>query len=163
MEKIIVIPDGYKFYSIENGEIHLKKDVPILPETINECLSEKLGLKNLSLSYYSGDRDSVWISNSEIRDKLIETHLYIPSEYIQPVIAICNLITCRNKWWDILKYTPNWENRHELKYCIHVDHKFVAITTHSNFPRILAFPTYEIADKFRKAFSGLISEAKSLL
>ena len=60
--------------------------------------------------------------------------------------------------------TDEWNDNKNLKWCLHKSgNKLVNITSHSSFPRILAFPDAETAQEFLNTFCDLIEEAKELL
>ena len=135
--KTIKIPEGWEVDKVENGKVILKKGNPVLPGTFEECLSS-VG----SDPYYS---------------------IHLPRGKSKAINSLCKLIICREAWWKQLNYKPNWFDHNEKKYCIHVIDGYVTWSTHSQFPRILAFPTQEVCNEFKEAFKNLIEEAKELL
>ena len=135
--KEIIIPEGWEVDKVENGKVILKKKNPVFPSTFEECLSS-VG----SDPYYS---------------------IHLPRGKSKAINSLCRLIICRDTWWKQLNWNPNWENMGNLKYCIHMTGRTLQTTTHSIFPRILAFPTREVCDEFLEAFNDLIEEAKELL
>lgn len=143
-EKELQIPEGYEFDRAEDGKIFLKKREMSLQDMddYHKCYSFML--------------DSKGISN-------VGMNTYIPKGMSNAVDALCRLLVCRNVWWKLLEYNPDWNNREEMKHCIHDDRGFITVTTHSSFPRILAFPDYHTAKEFKETFGDLIEKAKELL
>ena len=140
MEEIkrLEIPDGYEFDKVENGEVILKKKEVVLPKTWGECS------KGLCMSYYPAIS---W---------------YVPNENDGALRALCKLLICRNAWWQILGWKPDWADDSD-KYCIlNGGGKIEAIVLNAS-NRILAFPDMETANQFYEAFKDLIEEAKELL
>lgn len=163
-EKKIPIPDGWEFDRIdESGNIVLKKKKIELPKTWLKCL------------YSIGDIEYIEecseINKGNINDQLYKgrsfdyyDHNLLPRGLGKPMLALCQLLVCRNAWWKQLGYKPDWNDRKSLKHCIHSDRfSTTDITQHSTFPRILAFPTEDTAIEFRNTFRDLIEEAKELL
>lgn len=142
-EKTITIPDGWEFDRIdERGNIVLKEKKKELPKTFDKCwgIIETENLSNFS----------------------IETT--VPDGMVKPMRALCQLLVCRNAWWEQLGWKPDWDDKTAIKHCIHLgDNNHTGITQHSSFSRILAFPTEDTAIRFRNTFRDLIEEAKELL
>ena len=154
--KEIILPEGWEVDEVEDGKIVLKEKKKELPETWEECF-DKL-------------EDKDWVNNwSEvtiIKRKLTpekENKNILPAGFGKPILALCQLLVCRNAWWKQLHYKPNWLDHNEKKYCVHAIDGYVTWSTHSQFPRILAFPTQEVCKEFKEAFKDLIEEAKELL
>lgn len=146
-EKKLQIPEGYVFDRVENGEAILKKVGVELPKTWAACLN-KPG---------SGNR------LGEMEDLDCPSSLnVVPKGMRKPMLALCQLLVCRNAWWKWLGWEPDWKENDE-KYCIIVskDTTETAISFYVNY--ILAFPTSEVRDRFFETFRDLIEEAKELL
>ena len=163
-EKTMPIPDGWEFDRIdENGNIVLKEKKKELPKTWAGCLrivddaemiDECSDIRPYNVAY---ETDGGHIFNSA-------DHNMLPRGLGKPMLALCQLLVCRNAWWKMLGYKPDWTDKKALKHCIHRnDDKWVTITTHSSFSRILTFPTEDTAIMFHNTFSDLIEEAKELL
>ena len=76
--------------------------------------------------------------------------------------ALQKLLVCRDAYWKIADWEPDWENS-EFKYCIKViGNKFECISE-MNIKCIFAFPTEEMRDAFYKNFKDLIEQCKELL
>ena len=164
-EKTMPVPDGWEFDRIDDGgNIVLKEKKKELPKTwlgclrvineteyINDC-SEIKKQRNADYMESGG-----YIIGSEERNLL-------PRGLAGPMLALCQLLVCRNAWWKQLGWKPDWRDRKSLKHCIHSDgFSTTDITRHSTYPRILAFPTEDTAIDFCNTFKDLIEEAKELL
>ena len=140
MEEIkrLIIPDGYEFDRVENGEVILKKKEVVLPRTFGECN------KGIGMSYFPS------------------INWYVPNENEDAIRALCKLLICRNACWKQLGWKPDWTDDND-KYCIfYADERIESIVLNSS-NRILAFPDMETANQFYEAFRDLIEEAKELL
>lgn len=146
--KKLQIPEDYEVDRIENGEVILKKKKVVFPKTWEKCMEL---YPCFSCMFNSGNLD-------------ITIKSTVPDNLGNPMLALCQLLVCRNAWWRLLDYNPDWTRRGEpFKWCIHAEMENITVTSHSKFSRILAFPTYDIASMFLTAFRGLIEEAKELL
>lgn len=144
--RTIKIPFGYELDRVEDGEVILKKKEVKLLKNYTDCLN--------SIKF---EGFSQWYIN-----------VPVPIGMVKPIYSLCRLLICRNAWWQQLEYNPDWNDKRTLKYCIYevgsgAVVSALQITTHSTFPRILAFPTYEIAKDFLETFRDIIEEAKELL
>lgn len=141
--KEIDIPDGYEFTKVENGKIVLTKMMPVLPESWEEC----------------------YISSSvQYMDNLgASPETAVPKEIARAVVAFNKLLVCRNKWWGLLGWSPNWEDGEEKKFCIYVERGEVQAGIFYTMGHLLAFPTLETRDHFLRTFRTLINEAKDIL
>ena len=140
--KEIVLPENWEVKEVIGNRIILKEKEKELPKTWKECYDS---LECLTLC-----------------DKYERNN--IPSDIIMPMQALCQLLVFRNAWWKKLGWKPDWSNCSKpFKWCIHDNGGFVMVTSHSKFPRILAFPDRETADMFLETFRNLIEEAKVLL
>ena len=162
--KTIPIPDGYEFDRIDGDNIVLKEKKKELPETWLKCLrivneTEYINTCSEMESHDRVDdmeRDGVLLGD---RDRNL-----LPLGLGKPMLALCQLLVCRDAWWKQLGWKPDWSDRKTLKHCIHSDGFITSfITRHSTFPRILAFPTEDTAMEFCNTFKDLIKEAKELL
>lgn len=163
-EKTMPVPDGWEFDRIdENGNIVLKEKKKELPKTWLKCLYS-IG----DVEYIEEDSE---INKCNINDQSYDGRLFdncdhnlLPYGLGKPMLALCQLLVCRNAWWKQLGWKPDWSDRKSLKHCIHSDGFITSvITRHSTFPRILAFPTEDTAMEFCNTFKDLIKEAKELL
>lgn len=142
MEEIkkLTIPEGYEFDKVEKGEVILKKIEVTLPDTWEECYM-KVPAKYLSHFRYE---------------------FAIPEELVTSMGALCQLLICRNAWWKMLGWKPDWENESD-KYCIYNNGGDIDAFPFNFSSRILAFPDMKIASQFYETFKDLIEEAKELL
>ena len=141
--KTIEIPEGWEFDKVNDGKIFLKEKKKELPMDWCNCL-------------FLFDKNDL-IKLPEILGFCVQ------KELSKPLLKFCQLLICRNAWWSILNYKPNWFDHNEKKYCIHAIDGYVTWSTNSQFPRVLAFPTQEVCEEFKKSFKDLIEEAKELL
>lgn len=160
--KTIPIPDGWEFDHLdERGNIVLKKKKIELPKTWLKCL------------YSIGDIEYIEecseINKGNINDQLYKgrsfdyyDHNLLPLGLGKPILALCQLLVCRNAWWKQLGWKPDWKSPEE-KYCIYHSCDGVAWKNYTYDCRILAFPTAEVRDQFLDTFRDLIEEAKELL
>lgn len=159
-EKTMTVPDGWEFDRIDEcGNIVLKEKKTELPKTWEDCLRE---IDKVEVLNCTADIMKIGINGR----KEIDWHdrSMLPRGMGNPMLALCQLLICRNAWWKQLGWKPDWNDRKRLKHCIHSDgFSTTDITQHSTFPRILAFPTEDTAIEFRNTFKDLIEEAKELL
>ena len=159
-EKTMPVPEGWEFDRIDdNGNIVLKEKKKELPKKWEECVRAIGALEFI-------DALSNIIDYQVEKDDIIDYwHKdLLPRGLAGPMLALCQLLVCRNAWWEQLNYKPDWKNRKSLKHCIHGNgFSTTDITQHSTYPRILAFPTEDTAIDFRNTFRDLIEEAKELL
>ena len=78
------------------------------------------------------------------------------------MLALCQLLICRNAWWKQLGWKPDW-NDDSYKYIIDFTSDNINIDSYHSISRILSFPTEKVRDKFLETFKDLIEEAKELL
>lgn len=153
--KKITIPEGWEFDKLENGEIILKTKDPVLPATLNDCCLELEEMEALledggvEPRLYTGDYRPV-------------NGILIPEGMGKPILALCQLLICRNAWWKVLDWKPDW-NDDSYKYIINFTSDNINIDSYHSVSRILSFPTEKVRDKFLETFKDLIEEAKELL
>lgn len=92
----------------------------------------------------------------------------LPSkDYAEAILALCQLITIRDKEYIkqkyIMKWEIDWENQYQPKYFIYVNSNTIKIGISFTIPSVLSFPTRELAEKFLNTWRGLIEKAKILL
>ena len=153
--KKLTIPEGWEFDKLENGEIILKTKEPVLPATLNDCCLELEEMEALledggiEPRLYTGDYRPV-------------NGILIPEGMGKPMLALCQLLICRNAWWKVLDWKPDWEDD-ECTYSIDYYRGKILKSKSTGINHILAFPTEETRDKFLETFKDLIEEAKELL
>ena len=141
--KEIDIPDGYEFAKVENGKIILTKMAPVLPESWAECFIPS------SVGFIDGLEAGAESA--------------VPKKMVKAVLAFNKLLVCRNRWWELLEWSPNWEDGEEKKFCIYMERGEVLAGIFYTMGHLLAFPTLETRDHFLKTFRTLINEAKDIL
>ena len=161
-EKTMPIPEGWEFDHLdERGNIVLKEKKKELPKTWLKCLCS---INDMEL--IEEDSEIYKCSISELSD---DGRLFgdsdrnmLPQGLGKPMLALCQLLVCRNAWWKQLGWKPDWTDIC-MKYCIgyNKDVASKAVSSFSNY--ILAFPTEDIRDLFLYTFRDLIEEAKELL
>ena len=159
-KKTMLVPDGWEFDRIdESGNIVLREKKEELPKAWEDCLRE---IDKVEVLNCTADIMKIDINGCKEIDH--HNRSMLPRGMGNPMLALCQLLVCRNAWWKRLGWKPDWNDRKSLKHCIHSDGFITTdITQHSTFPRILAFPTEDTAIEFRNTFKDLIEEAKELL
>ena len=159
--KKLTIPNGWEFDRLENGEIILKTKKPSLPTTWEECLcvvDEAECIANdaeITPFKVSRIQDNEPITDSDFNS--------LPKGMGKPMLALCQLLICRNAWWKVLDWKPDWRNSEAAKFVIEGYGNSVRCNAFGKMRRILAFPTLKTKDKFLETFKDLIEEAKELL
>lgn len=162
-EKTMPVPDGWEFDRIDDsGNIVLKEKKKELPKTWLECLrvvNETEYINDCSEIKKQSNADDLesggCIIGSEERNLL-------PRGLGKPMLALCQLLVCRNAWWKQLGWKPDWEDNFG-KFFIYKSCRKVKKGRTCNENHILAFPTSEVRDQFLDTFRDLIEEAKELL
>lgn len=132
------------------------KEIDTLPKTWEKCL--KL-YKEASYLLDGEIRIATPLSLSDING----LKDLVPLGLGKPVLALHQLLICRNAWWNKLGYKPNWGNEDEKKYIITRYRSNILVDISYLQSSILAFPTGEVAEKFRNTFKDLIEQAKELI
>ena len=135
--KSLPIPEGWEFAGYENGEVKIRKVEPELPTT------------------YGDAADAI---NYEILIRML-----VPQNMSRPVTALCNLLVCRNAWWEKLGWKSDFGNEFLTKYTIENCGGKIINGISGVGHAVLAFPTEEVRDKFKETFKDLIEEARELL
>lgn len=134
--KSLPIPEGWEFAGYENGEVKIRKVEPKLPTTYEYAVD--------AINYD------------------ILTRMLVPQNMSRPVTALCNLLVCRNAWWQKMGWKPDWKE-FDAKFVIRPNYDNIECSTNATGNRVLAFPSAEVRDKFKETFKDLIEEAKELL
>ena len=161
-EKTITIPEGWEFDRIdESGNIVLKEKKKELPKTWEECLKvvDKTEYITNDCEIYDGSIEKLIKTFGGIADA--DRNL-LPLGLGKPMLALCQLLVCRNAWWKQLGWKPNWTDNND-KYCISIYNGNIAPQILSSTSSILSFPTKEVRNQFLDTFRDLIEEAKELL
>ena len=159
-EKTMPVPDGWEFDRIDDsGNIVLKEKKEELPKAWEDCLRE---IDKVEVLNCTADIMKIGINGCKEIDH--HNRSMLPRGMGNPMLALCQLLICRNAWWKRLGWKPDWNDCKSMKHCIHgVGFSITNITRHSTFPRLLAFPTEDTAMEFCNTFKDLIEEAKELL
>ena len=162
-EKTISIPDSWEFDRIDNnGNIVLKEKKTELPKTWLKCLESVNDLELID----TGNNVEKWNFTTLGGNGYIfgeAEHNLLPRGLGRPMLALCQLLVCRNAWWKHLGWKPDWTDRTEYYYCITNYSGVIDTPTYSLQNTILAFPSEDIANQFLDTFRDLIEEAKELL
>ena len=143
--KELEIPEGYEFEKAENGKVILRRKKPELsefPNTFSKCELE-IGAIDLAKSPFL---------------------FYAKKGKEKAISSLLKLIICRDAWWKLLGWNPDWDDTDDCKF---------GIGTYKNeikkdmcvfqYNRILVFPTSDVRDKFFEVFKDYIEEAKEFL
>lgn len=153
----ISIPPGYKIKDICGSTITLEKIPDPFPGTWEACARKMRD----NLEYITPASN---ISNAIYTPIMAhkENRNLVPTGYGAKVLALEELLLCREAYWDGWK--PNWENG-TIKYCIgvhpHREECYKLCATNAQY--ILAFPTEEMRNHFLQSFKDLILKAGELL
>ncbi len=162
-EKTILVPDGWEFDRIDDsGNIVLKEKKKELPKTWLKCLrvvNETEYINDSSEIKKQSNADSLESSGCVIGS---EERNLLPLGLGKPMLALCQLLVCRNAWWKQLGWKPDWDDGNN-KFTIIYSCGTVCCDCNKKCSRILAFPTSEVRDQFFDTFRDLIEEAKELL
>lgn len=130
----VVIPEGYG-YSIENNKLYFIKKKPIYPKTYEECCEVIGDCADCSLTCFACGL----LNNLQ------------------------QLLLCRDTYWEIADWTPDWNNDNQMKYIIVNRRNNIIKDSYTAKNAILAFPTPEMRDAFYENFKDLIEKCKELL
>ena len=161
-EKTITIPEGWEFDRIdESGNIVLKEKKKELPKTWLKCL---YSIDDVEMIEEDSEINKCNINDQSYDGRLFDDsdHNLLPCGLGKPMLALCQLLVCRNAWWKQLGWKPDWTDTN-MKYCIKYNKNKKEKDFYQNVSRILAFPTSEVRDQFLDTFRDLIEEAKELL
>ena len=161
-EKTMPVPDGWELDRIdESGNIVLKEKKKELPKTWLGCLKCVNDLELIEDGCciekwnFARQDDNGYIHNEQ-------DHNLLPLGLGKPMLALCQLLVCRNAWWKRLGWKPDWDDGNN-KFTIIYSCGTVCCDCNKRCSRILAFPTSEVRDQFFDTFRDLIEEAKELL
>ena len=124
----------------EDGKIFVVRKQPQYPKTYAEC---------------SGVINKIARNLNECKD----SETYMP----ELMYAYQKLLICRDAYWKIGDWQPNWDDEEQCKFVIYrFRDSILKDSTYIN-PSILAFPTAEVRDIFYDNFKDLIESCKELL
>lgn len=161
-EKTMPVPDGWEFDRIdESGNIVLKEKKKELPKTWLKCLHS---IDDVEMIEEDSEVHKCSISDLSNDGRLFDDadRNLLPLGLGKPMLALCQLLVCRNAWWKQLGWKPDWSNATK-KFCIKYTSNKICRDFFIGNNRILAFPTSEVRDQFLDTFRDLIEEAKELL
>lgn len=152
-EKELILPDDWEVKEVVGNKIIIKEKEMELPKTWKDCfeeLKDKESITDSSDIAMIRDSAKAWDKNRDV----------LPAGMGKPMLALCQLLICRNAWWKQLGWKPDLAVK---KYCITTKCDEVDKLERVQENRILAFPTPEVRDQFLDSFRDLIEEAKELL
>ena len=161
-EKTMLVPDGWEFDRIdESGNIVLKEKKKELPKTWLKCLRI---IDHAEYIKEDSEIDKCHIDDLPYKDGLYDNNgrNMLPRGLGKPMLALCQLLVCRNAWWKQLGWKPDWDDGNN-KFTIIYSCGTVCCDYNKKCSRILAFPTPEVRDQFFDTFRDLIEEAKELI
>ena len=138
--KEIILPDGWEVKEVKGNRV-------ILGETENK------------------DFPTTWegcLVKLNLTENIDSRFTYVPVGMRNPILALCQLLVCRNAWWKQLRWKPDWNSENE-KYCIECQCGKIACNEYATTNKILTFPTPKNRNQFLETFRDLIEEAKELL
>lgn len=151
--KELILPDDWEVKEVVGNKIIIKEKEKELPKTWKDCfeeLKDKESITDSSDIAMIRDSAKAWDKNRDV----------LPAGMGKPMLALCQLLICRNAWWKQLGWKPDLAVK---KYCITTKCDEVDKLERVQENRILAFPTPEVRDQFLDSFRDLIEEAKELL
>lgn len=140
-----------------------EKSMLQLPTSWNECLRIVVDVGRIDSDCSEIEKFSIIADEFDGRihggdsDKCL-----LPSGIGKPMLALCQLLVCRNAWWKRLGWEPDWSGV-VCNYCVYNDGGSVCVFPFVTENKIFAFPSIGVALAFRDAFNDLIDEAKGLL
>ena len=162
-EKTISVPEGWEFDRFDEcSNIVLKKKKKELPKTWLKCL---YSINDVEMIEEDSEVHKCSISDLSYDERLFDDsdRNLLPRGFGKPMLALCQLLVCRNAWWKQLGWKPDCSYN-----SINLPETHYGGGTISDFgicgdKRIFIFPTSEVRDKFLETFRDLIEEAKELL
>lgn len=149
---------------VKRGEEDMEESERAMPKTWEQCLTL---LNDIEYVGAYGKVKEAKISENfpTFSDSTKNDWRYaMPRGLGKPMLALCQLLVCRNAWWKQLGWKPEWWNATSTKYCVGIYEREIVIKTQSAVGQyILAFPTPEVRDQFLETFRDLIGEARVLL
>lgn len=141
----LVLGDNHEVIEKDGKLVIVKKKFPY---TYKECC-EVLGITHYGELMYDKD-DPITQYENELIDKLD---------------AFRKLIICRDAYWKVLNWKPDWTNFNEHRYLINYNFSTNEIEKYEVIggPYVLIFPDESTADIFIKKFGDLIEKCKEWL
>ena len=154
--KELILSDDWEVKEVVDNKIIIREKEKELPKTWKDCfeeLKDKESITDSSDIAMIRDSAKAWDKNRDV----------LPAGMGKPMLALCQLLICRNAWWKQLGWKPDWSDQKQEKYCIGLIKGKVESTTNEGCNRILAFPSEKVRYQFLDSFRDLIEEAKELL
>lgn len=135
-------------------------------EEINLPMSWKEYCKNIPIQqneYYINDYSAITclcITRAVFRNSEADRNLLSSKEEAEAFLAFMQLRRLREEW--VGNFEPNWKED-DFYPAIIIDAYGDIIVNTVNAPRVMLFPTIEMAKSFRKCFRELLETAKILL
>ena len=158
-EKEIILPDGWEVKEVVGNKVIIREKEKVLPKTWKECARI---INDVELINIDSEVENYAIDDFD-EGPIDAERKIVPAGMGNPMLALCQLLICRNAWWKVLGWKPDWEDQKQEKYCIGFIRGIIDVTINEGSNRILAFPTREVRDQFLDSFRDLIEEAKELL
>ena len=152
--KEIIIPQGWEIDEVRGNKIILMESKKELPNRWEECIAK---IKDLEYIDSNGDIEEVDFNFGIVYDHVND----IPKGLAKPMLALCQLLVCREVYRQGWK--PDWTNENENKYSIINDFNKIETSINASINVVLSFQSAEIRDQFLKNFKELIEEAKELI
>lgn len=130
----VCVAEGYELIE-KDGQFYITKQKSIYPKTYEECCEVIGDCADCSLTCFA-----CGLLNNLQR-----------------------LLLCRDAYWEIADWTPDWNNDNQIKYIIVNRRNNIIKDTYTAKNAILAFPTEKMRDLFYENFKELIEECKELL
>ena len=128
-EKTMPVPDGWEFGRIDDGgNIVLKEKKKELPKAWEDCLRE---IDKVEVLNCTADIMKIDINGCKEIDH--HNRSMLPRGIGNPMLALCQLLVCRNAWWKQLGWKPDWTSEDKKwsiqNVCYGVDIRFETYKT----------------------------------
>ena len=157
--KELILPDDWEVKEVVGNKIILGEKEKELPKTWEECARV---INDVELINIDSEVEGYAINDFDDGPTDAERKI-VPSGMGKPMLSLCQLLVCRDAWWNELGWKPDWTNGFEDKYFIGNYRGIIDEYCATTWNRILVFPTAEVRNKFLETFHDLIEEAKELL
>ena len=152
-DKVEILLNDYE-YTEENGKAYFVKKKKEYPKTYEECCK----IMNCAVHPYITANEPGIVS-------------YYEDDLNRGVLSLRKLLICRDAYWKIAgeemglgkPWEPDWTYNGATKYCIGVSENEIQNFSSSVAQYILAFPTEEMRDTFKKNFDPDIEICKEFL
>ena len=156
--KEIILPDGWVVKEVVDNKILIEEKEKELPTTWKECARI---INDVELINIDSEVEGYAINDYGEYPTDVDRQI-LPVGLGKPMLALCQLLVCRDAWWKQLGWKPDWTSS-DNKHCITNSANGIIKLAFISANEILAFPTTEVRDKFLESFRDLIEEAKELL